>query len=101
MPGSPLSTSAVCRAADCAGVMELQQIGDLLDAGEHCARCHTTFPLPLPAAVNSMPTTVNETWCACCAGNHEVALCSVERTETVHAEGDVLYTGFVRENGYI
>jgi flavin reductase (DIM6/NTAB) family NADH-FMN oxidoreductase RutF len=52
--------------ADCAGVMELQQIGDLLDAGDH-----------------------------------DVALCSVERTETVQAEGDALYTGFLRKEGYI
>jgi hypothetical protein len=32
-------------AADCAGVMELRQIGDLLDAGKHDAMCHMTCSL--------------------------------------------------------
>jgi flavin reductase (DIM6/NTAB) family NADH-FMN oxidoreductase RutF len=52
--------------ADCAGVMELQQLGDLVDAGDH-----------------------------------EVALCSVGRMQNVVAEGEVLYTDFLRSGGYI
>lgn len=52
--------------ADCVGVMELQQLGDLVDAGDH-----------------------------------EVALCSVGRTENVAADGDILYTDFLRRHSYI
>lgn len=38
----------------------------------------------------------------CCrTGDHEVALCSVGHSENVNAEGDVLYTDFLRDRGYI
>jgi hypothetical protein len=89
------------RAADCAGVMELQQIGDLLDAGTKASHVTQRVPLLLPVAVNGMPVVMTETWCIFFVGDHEVALCCVKRTELVQAPGDVLYTGFLREEGYI
>ena len=90
------------RPADCAGVMELRQIGNLLDAGEHSARGPSDTP---PASAGCCQPHVsgimNEMWRTGCAGDHDVALCSVERTESIQADGAVLYTGLLREKGYI